>query len=68
MKILFIGLGSIGTRHLRNITKLLHEKHQLFEIHALRGTARKLETGICKLIHKQMTSYEDIDEQYDVIL
>lgn len=67
MKILFIGLGSIGTRHLRNITKLLHEKHQLFEIHALRGTARKLETGICKLIHKQMTSYEDIDEQYDVI-
>ena len=67
MKILFIGLGSIGTRHLRNMATILQERREPLEVHALRGTTHLLSTDISSLVQKQISRYEDLDAAYDAI-
>ena len=67
MKICFIGLGSIGTRHLRNLGKILSERGIAYEIHALRTSNRELPDDVEKLIGKQFTSYETMDNDYDIV-
>lgn len=66
MKICFIGLGSIGTRHLRNVTGILSERDVDFEIHALRSSNRLLLEDVRNLINKEITSYDDLDDDYDI--
>lgn len=67
MKILFIGLGSIGTRHLRNMATILQERREPLEVHAMRGTKHQLQTDISALLQKQIARYEDLDAVYDAI-
>ncbi len=67
MNILFIGLGSIGSRHLRNITKLLKEKHIDFKIEALRSTNRELSPDLASLIDRQIYDFSQISNYYDIV-
>ncbi len=67
MKICFIGLGSIGTRHLRNLVKILSERGIEYEIHALRTSNRELPEDVEKIIDKQFTSYETMGNDYDIV-
>ena len=55
-KVLFVGLGSIGQKHLTNLQKLGE-----FEIDALRTKNEPL-SGISKVY----TSYEDLPDDYDI--
>ena len=66
MKICFIGLGSIGTKHLRNIASIFSERKIDFEIHALRSSNRSLPEDVSKLIDREITLYEDLDNDYDI--
>ncbi|MDD7794609.1 Gfo/Idh/MocA family oxidoreductase [Clostridium sp. 'White wine YQ'] len=63
MKILFIGLGSIGKRHLMNTKSLLDERGIHHEIHCIKSSKKVYDEGIDKVFF----SYEDIDDFYDCI-
>ena len=66
MKVCFVGLGSIGKRHIRNL-KFICEKNSVdLEVHALRNTSRKLEDDISSIISKSATSINDLDNDYDI--
>ena len=66
MKICFIGLGSIGKRHLLNLTEILKELNIDFEIHALRKTDMILEDNINALLSKQLSYEDQLDGNYDI--
>ena len=58
MKALFIGLGSIGTRHLQNLTTLCEKKGIPLQADALRSGSRPLRPGAAELLHAQYTDWE----------
>lgn len=66
MKICFIGLGSIGTRHLKNIAEILEEKGLDYSIDALRTTYNSVDKEIAKYIHGEFHNIEDLPVDYDV--
>ena len=66
LKICFIGLGSIGKRHLTNLTNILRERGVSYEIHALRTTLSPLPEELAKSISNVFTSYEELDADYDI--
>lgn len=55
MRALFVGLGSIGTRHLKNLTALCKEKNIPLEAYALRSSARELPAETAALLAGQFT-------------
>lgn len=58
---LFIGLGSIGTRHLNSITALCAEQGLDLEVHALRSElSRPLRDGVAEKLAVQFTSLDDL--------
>ena len=67
MKILFMGLGSIGSRHVKNLTKILSDRHNIFEIHAIRATSRELPMEIKHRIAKQFCDIQYADACYDIV-
>lgn len=54
MKALFVGLGSIGTRHLRNLSALCQTQNIPLETTALRHTAAQLAKDVTTLVHHQI--------------
>ena len=61
---LFVGLGSIGTRHLKNLKKLAPEG---VRVHALRSDlSRPLREGVEPLLDAQFTSLEQALPHYDL--
>ncbi len=57
---LFIGLGSIGTRHLNSITALCAERGIALTVHALRSElTRPLRDGVAEKLHAQFTALTD---------
>ena len=51
---LFIGLGSIGTRHLKNLTAICAQRGLALRADALRSDlARPLRPGAAELLHAQ---------------
>ncbi|MBQ7859230.1 MAG: Gfo/Idh/MocA family oxidoreductase [Faecalibacterium sp.] len=57
---LFIGLGSIGTRHLNSITALCAERGIGLTVHALRSDlARPLRDGVAEKLAAQFTALTD---------
>lgn len=62
-----MGLGSIGTKHVHNLVKILQRRNIAFQIDALRNSAKKLDTQLESVIHKQYRSIEDIPNDYDII-
>lgn len=66
LNICFIGLGSIGTRHLRNIKKLLTERRIEYTVDALRSSKRPLSDEVCALIDNQFFKEEQLGTDYDI--
>lgn len=63
---LFVGLGSIGTRHLKNLAQLCAERGLLLEADALRSdTARPLRDGVPALLRRQLTDADALGH-YDL--
>jgi predicted dehydrogenase len=61
-RILFVGLGSIGKRHLHNITAILKSRNISFQMDAFRKKNERHE-GISNIY----TTREDIPDGYDII-
>jgi len=67
-KIGIIGLGSIGTRHLKNIVTVLKERNELYTIDLIRSTKGKvIEEEITQHISNIFYSYDSVPNDYDVI-
>lgn len=66
MKVLFVGIGSIGTRHLNNLTQLAAERGLTLEVHALRSSTRPLKPETAEKLARQCTRYEELDAHYDL--
>lgn len=64
MKILFIGLGSIGKRHLKNVLQYLNDNKIKHEIHSLKSKKGSVTN---KDINKTLYSISDLDNDYDCI-
>lgn len=66
MKICFVGLGSIGARHFRNLGIILAERGVEYKIDALRSSDRPLPKDIEPKIHKQYTNIDELPVDYDI--
>lgn len=66
MNIIFIGLGSIGKRHLFNLVEVLEEMQIPYHIDALRSSDVKLENSYSKLIRNQFYDFKEVGEGYDI--
>lgn len=68
MKILFVGLGSIGKRHLNNVKKYLCGNEIEAELHCLKSkNSSSMNIDIYEGINKILYSFDDIDNDYDCI-
>ena len=67
MKICFIGLGSIGTRHIKNLSYLLKERNLNYSIDALRSSDVALKDELHTLITNEYYRYNELPEDYDII-
>ncbi|MGD9559014.1 MAG: Gfo/Idh/MocA family oxidoreductase [Oscillospiraceae bacterium] len=65
MKALFVGLGSIGSRHLANLVAVAGQQGLALEVSALRAIERPLPAGIAAQVHHQLDSLPPAT-QYDV--
>ena len=59
MKVLFVGIGSIGTRHLRNLHTVAAERGLDLDITALRSSDRALADDVAALIDRQIKELDD---------
>lgn len=66
IKIIFVGLGSIGQRHLKNLIKLLDSEGKLYNIEALRNTTKPLPKEVEAVLSKQYTKIDELSNDYDV--
>ena len=60
MEVLFVGLGSIGTRHLRNLCQVAKEKGIEVQADALRSSMRPLAEDVEGLLRAQYVSYDQL--------
>ncbi|HUM84503.1 MAG TPA: Gfo/Idh/MocA family oxidoreductase [Lachnospiraceae bacterium] len=67
MKVLFTAVGSIGTRHVGNLTKVCQEKGIELTIDVIRYSERSLTDDLRKMVRREIRSDQDIDENYDVV-
>lgn len=67
MKVCFIGLGSIGSRHCQNLIKICSMGGIPLSIHALRGSDRPLNETLKNMGLVPVHSYEEMDHDYDAI-
>ncbi len=67
MKVCFIGLGSIGTRHCVNLTAICKTEKIPLMIHALRTSDRPLKEPLSDMGIHSLRSYEELDSDYDAI-
>lgn len=68
MKICFIGLGSIGKRHLKNLIRLSKDRKIVVQIDAIRsGKGSNLEAEMAEKIDHSFGKVEDAPNDYDVI-
>ncbi|MBE6828624.1 MAG: Gfo/Idh/MocA family oxidoreductase [Ruminococcaceae bacterium] len=66
MKVCFCGLGSIGKRHLRNLTAVARGRNLPLEIYALRKTGAALDTETEALLAGQLFGEEELGSNYDI--
>ncbi len=67
MKVCFIGLGSIGTRHCLNLDRICRERGIPLEIHAVRSSDRPLRESLAGMNIRGLRSFGEMDDQYDMI-
>lgn len=64
---LFIGLGSIGTRHLKNLAQICAQRGVALQADALRSDpARPLRPGVAGLLHAQLSDPAQLGD-YDLV-
>lgn len=66
LKILFCGLGSIGTRHLKNLRAVLAQRGIDFSVDAVRSSLREMSDETAPLIRKSYLLHGDIPDDYDI--
>ena len=66
-KICMVGLGSIGKKHIGNLSKVLRERNIHYQIDALRNGHGVLPENIEKLISHTYYSVEELSMDYDII-
>jgi len=65
---LFVGLGSIGTRHLNNLATLCADRSWTLQADALRSDrSRPLRPGVAEQLHAQYTEAAQLPAHYDLI-
>ena len=57
MRVLFTGLGSIGRRHLKNLSAVCQQRGIRLEATALRTGAEELDSDIAGLLHRQVRAF-----------
>lgn len=67
MKICMIGLGSIGKRHLENLTIVLKKRRIKYQIDALRCSHTALEKRWSDIISQQYYQVDEMPDDYDII-
>ncbi len=67
IRVLFVGLGSIGQRHFRNLVDILREQGESFQFEAVRGTKRELPEDIECRLERQYASWQEITDDYDLM-
>ncbi len=67
IRALFVGLGSIGQRHFRNLVKVLSAQGKTFRIDAVRRTPQQLPEDIQNALGRQYSSEKDVLEEYDLL-
>ena len=68
MKVCFVGSGSIGSRHMLNLTAVCHERGEEAVIHALRSGARgPLREDIAGIVSRELLSIDELDSSYDAV-
>lgn len=65
MRVCVVGLGSIGTRHIRNMYSMYGRELQIDLLRSGKGNAVPKEIG--EIINKEYFSFEELPEDYDVI-
>ena len=59
MKVLFVGIGSIGTRHLKNLHTVANERGLSLDVTALRSSSRELPAETARLLNRQISALDD---------
>lgn len=67
MKICFIGLGSIGSKHIKNISNILKERKIEYSIDALRSNNSMLPKDIMTLLSMVFYNIDELPKDYDII-
>lgn len=66
-KIAFCGLGSIGSRHLRNMTQVLQERGDSYSVDWIASSDRPVPKEFQDVIHNRFLYQDEIDSDYDII-
>lgn len=67
LKVCFVGSGSIGTRHIKNLSKICRNRNIQLQIDILRSTDHPLNVEIKDIIANIYRRIEDLDSFYDLI-
>ncbi|MBK5240795.1 Gfo/Idh/MocA family oxidoreductase [Clostridium sp.] len=67
MKVCFVGLGSIGCRHLRNLSCILKSRGIELIVHAFRESNKRLDDEIKELVDSTILRLSDLDDDYDIV-
>lgn len=67
MKACFVGVGSIGKRHIKNLNLIMQEKGIDLTVDVWRSSHRDLDAEIKNLITRECYSVEELDREYDAI-
>lgn len=67
MKVLFTGVGSIGSRHIRNLSSLCEQRGISLTIDVIRKSDRTLTDDILSKIRHQIWDDVGLDNHYDVL-
>ncbi len=67
MKVCFFGLGSIGRRHIKNLSTIADKKNINLHVHAFRKTLNPIDNEIEDLVEKIIYSETELENDYDIV-
>lgn len=67
MKVCFVGVGSIGKRHIRNLVNISKRDGLKIQIHALRHSKRDIDDFSKEYITKEIYDADMLDQSYDAV-
>lgn len=67
MKVCFFGLGSIGKRHIKNLSTIAAKKNINLHVHAFRKTFNPIDKEIKDLVEKTIYTENELENDYDVV-